>query len=63
MWKNELAKDSSPQGEKPLYELLQMQKPHIGKEGLGYIAKKNKKNDKDIHIGYPTVKVPGALDD
>ena len=42
--KNELAKASSPQGEKPLYELLQAQKPHIGKEGLGYVAKKKKKN-------------------
>ena len=44
--KNELAKASSPQGEKPLYELLQAQKPHIGKEGLGYVAKKKKKNKK-----------------
>ena len=44
--KNELAKASSPQGEKPLYEILQMQNPHIGKEGIGFVSKTKKKKNK-----------------
>ena len=43
--KVKLAKTSNFQN-KPLDDLLQMQKPHIGKEGLGYVAKKKKKNKK-----------------
>ena len=63
--KNELAKASSPQGEKPLYELLQAQKPHIGKEGLGYVAKKKKKNNKNKKKAKPTQakKITIASDD
>ena len=43
--KSELAKASSFQS-KPIDDLLQLQKPHIGKEGLDYVAKKKKKNKK-----------------
>ena len=42
--KDELAKVSSPQNDKPLYEVMKEQKIQIGKEGLGYVAKKKKKN-------------------
>ena len=43
--KSKLAKASSSQS-KPIDDLLQLQKPHIGKEGLGYVAKKKKKKKK-----------------
>jgi hypothetical protein len=56
--KSELAKASSSQS-KPLDDLLQMQKPHIGKEGLGYVAKKkkntNKKNTKPAQAKETTI--------
>ena len=42
--KDELAKVSSPQKDKPLYEVMKEQKIQVGKEGLGYVAKKKKKN-------------------
>lgn len=41
--KDEIAKASSPQSEKPLHEVMKEQKLHIGKEGLGYVAKNKKK--------------------
>ena len=44
--KDELAKVSSPQNDKPLYEVIKEQKLHVGKEGLGYVAKKKKKKKK-----------------
>ena len=33
-------------GKGSIDDLLQMQRPHNGKEGLGYVAKKKKKNKK-----------------
>ena len=44
--KDDLAKASSPQNNKPLYEVMKAQKLHIGKEGLGYVAKKKKNKSK-----------------
>ena len=41
--KNEL---DNIKGKSPIDDLLQMQRPHVGKEGLGYVAKKKKKNKK-----------------
>ena len=41
--KNELA---NLKGKSPIDDLLQIQKPHNGKEGLGYVAKKKKNNKK-----------------
>ena len=42
--KNELA---NLKGKSPIDDLLQSQRPHNGKEGLGYVAKKKKKNKKN----------------
>ena len=53
--KSELAKASSFQS-KHLDDLLQMQKPHVGKEGLGYVAKKkNKKKAKPAQAKKSTI--------
>jgi hypothetical protein len=44
--KDELAKVSSPIGEKNLNDLLSNQRTNNGKEGIGFVAKKKKKNHK-----------------
>ena len=44
--RDELAKVPRPHGKSPIDDLLQSQRPHNGKEGLGYVAKMKKKNKK-----------------